>query len=109
MPSIRFCSTPDGKRLAYALDGDGPAIVFPAWWISHVEKDWEHGPFQEFFGALAQHHLVVRYDRVGVGLSDRDRDPKDITVEREVTASWKIIEFKSSDKEKRRGPLARYI
>ncbi len=54
----------------------GPAIVFPAWWISHVEKDWEHGPFQEFFGALAQHHLVVRYDRVGVGLSDRDRDPE---------------------------------
>jgi len=98
VPSIRFCSTPDGKRLAYALDGDGPAIVFPAWWISHVEKDWEHGPFQEFFGALAQHHLVVRYDRVGVGLSDRDRDPKDITVEREVEHMGSLIDHLGLDK-----------
>lgn len=98
MPSIRFCSTPDGKRLAYALDGDGPAIVFPAWWISHVEKDWEHGPFQEFFSALAQHHLVVRYDRIGVGLSDRDRDPKDITVDREVEHMGSLIDHLGLDK-----------
>ena len=98
MPSIRFCSTQDGKRLAYALDGDGPAIVFPAWWISHVEKDWEHGPFQEFFSALAQHHLVVRYDRIGVGLSDRDRDPKDITVDREVEHMGSLIDHLGLDK-----------
>jgi pimeloyl-ACP methyl ester carboxylesterase len=98
VPSIRFCSTPDGKRLAYALDGDGPAIVFPAWWISHVEKDWEHGPFQEFFSALAQHHLVVRYDRIGVGLSDRDRDPKDITVDREVEHMGSLIDHLGLDK-----------
>ena len=97
MPSIRFCSTEGGKRLAYALDGDGPAIVFPAWWISHVEKDWEHGPFQEFFGALAQHHLVVRYDRIGVGLSDRDRDPKDITVEREVEHMGSLVDHLGLD------------
>ncbi len=97
MPSIRFCSTRDGKRLAYALDGDGPAIVFPAWWISHVEKDWEHGPFQQFFSALAQHHLVVRYDRVGVGLSDRDRDPADITVEREVEHMESLIDHLELD------------
>ena len=98
MPSIRFCSTQDGKRLAYALDGDGPAIVFPAWWISHVEKDWEHGPFQEFFSALAQHHLVVRYDRIGVGLSDRDRDPEDITVDREVEHMGSLIDHLGLDK-----------
>jgi pimeloyl-ACP methyl ester carboxylesterase len=98
VPSIRFCSTPDGKRLAYALDGDGPAIVFPAWWISHVEKDWEHGPFQEFFSALAEHHLVVRYDRIGVGLSDRDLDPKDITVEREVEHMGSLIDHLGLDK-----------
>jgi len=97
VPSIRFCSTLDGKRLAYAVDGDGPAIVFPAWWISHVEKDWEHGPFREFFSALARHHLVVRYDRVGVGLSDRDRDPKDITVDREVEHMEALIDHLGLD------------
>jgi pimeloyl-ACP methyl ester carboxylesterase len=98
VPSIRFCSTEDGKRLAYALDGDGPAIVFPAWWISHLEKDWEHGPFQEFFSALARHHLVVRYDRVGVGLSDRVRDPKDMTVDREAEHMGALIDHLGLDK-----------
>jgi len=97
VPSIRFCKTRDGKRLAYAVDGHGPTIVFPAWWISHVEKDWEHGPFQEFFRALAQHHQVVRYDRVGVGLSDRDRDPKDITVDREVEHLGTLIDHLGLD------------
>ncbi|MGB5268595.1 MAG: alpha/beta fold hydrolase [Polyangiales bacterium] len=84
MPNIRFCEATGGERLAYAIDGEGPAILFPAWWISHVEKDWEHDRFREFFSALAQHHSVVRYDRVGVGLSDRRRETQDMTVEREV-------------------------
>ncbi len=85
VPNIRFCQATEGERLAYATDGEGPAILFPAWWISHVEKDWEHDAFREFFSALAQHHLVVRYDRVGVGLSDRTRDAHSFTVEREVS------------------------
>ncbi len=84
MPNIRFCEATGGERLAYAIDGEGPAILFPAWWISHAEKDWEHDQFREFFSALAQHHSVVRYDRVGVGLSDRRRETRDMTVEREV-------------------------
>jgi pimeloyl-ACP methyl ester carboxylesterase len=58
--------------------------LFPAWWISHAEKDWEDEQFRQFFGALAQHHRVVRYDRVGVGLSDRIREAHDMTVEREA-------------------------
>jgi len=84
VPTIRFCETTGGQRLAYAIDGEGPTILFPAWWISHAEKDWEQEQFREFFGALAQHHRVVRYDRVGVGLSDRIREANDMTVEREV-------------------------
>jgi len=74
----------DRQRLAYAIDGEGPTILFPAWWISHAEKDWEDAQFREFFSALARHHFVVRYDRVGVGLSDRTRGKDDMTVEREV-------------------------
>lgn len=97
MPSIRFCQATDGERLAYAIDGEGPAIVFPAWWISHVEKDWEHERFREFFSALAQHHLVVRYDRVGVGLSDRTRDKDKITVEREVTDLARLVDHLGLD------------
>ncbi|MGB5501960.1 MAG: alpha/beta fold hydrolase [Polyangiales bacterium] len=97
MPNIRFCQATEGERLAYATDGEGPAIVFPAWWISHVQKDWEHDHFREFFSALAQHHLVVRYDRVGVGLSDRIRDKNDMTVEREVNDLERLIDHLGLD------------
>jgi pimeloyl-ACP methyl ester carboxylesterase len=97
VPNIRFYQATEGERLAYATDGEGPAILFPAWWISHVEKDWEHDRFRAFFSALAQHHLVVRYDRVGVGLSDRTRDQQSITVEREVADLERLIDHLGLD------------
>lgn len=97
MPTIRFCGATDRERLAYAVDGEGPTILFPAWWISHVEKDWEHDEFREFFSALAQHHRVVRYDRVGVGLSDRKRETHDMTVEREVADLGRLIDHLELD------------
>lgn len=98
MPDIRFCSTDDGKRIAYAIDGEGPVIVLPAWWISHVQKDWEQDRFREFFAALAEHHQVVRYDRIGTGLSDRERDASDLTIDREVGDLTVLIEHLGFDK-----------
>src|SRR5262249_49882339 len=63
-----------GQRLATAVDGAGPPLVLPAWWVSHVERDFAIPRFRRFFAALAERHTVVRYDRAGVGLSDRGRD-----------------------------------
>ena len=51
------------------VHGQGPLLICPAWWVSHLEEDWSHPPFRRFFEALARHHTVVRYDRPGVGLS----------------------------------------
>jgi hypothetical protein len=34
---IHFCTTPDGARLAYSAVGQGPALVVPPYWITHVE------------------------------------------------------------------------
>ncbi len=76
--------TYDGRSVAYATVGQGPAIVVPPWWISHLDREWQDPRFRRFFGALAERHTVVRYDRIGVGLSDRDRDPKDMSLEAEV-------------------------
>ena len=36
---IRFCDV-DGARVAYATVGDGPALLLPALWISHLELEW---------------------------------------------------------------------
>ena len=67
---IRFCRL-GGKRIAYATVGDGPPIVFGAKWVSHLEEGWDDAGARAFYGDLAQSHRVVRYDRLGVGLSDR--------------------------------------
>jgi pimeloyl-ACP methyl ester carboxylesterase len=79
---VRFFRDHAGHRLAYVAEGRGPLLVFPAWWVSHLEKDAEHPPFRRFFAALAARFRVVRYDRLGVGLSDRVARP--FTLDAEV-------------------------
>ena len=73
-PEIRFFRSSQGQHIAYAVQGkprgEVPLVICPAWWISHVEKDWEDDRFRRFFTTLGQGLTVVRYDRPGVGLSD---------------------------------------
>jgi pimeloyl-ACP methyl ester carboxylesterase len=70
--AVRFIRDTNGARIAYAVVGEGPLVLCPAWWVSHVERDWEHPGFRSFFSRLADGFRVVRYDRPGTGLSDRD-------------------------------------
>jgi pimeloyl-ACP methyl ester carboxylesterase len=76
-PQIRFFQGTGGKRIAYAIDGslrgERPLLVFAAWWVSHLERDLDDPGFRGLFGRFAEHLTVVRYDRPGVGLSDRER------------------------------------
>src|SRR5919201_1734113 len=67
---VRFCRVPGG-RVACAAVGDGPPLVLAPWWISHIELDWERADFRAFVEALARDRMVVRYDPLGTGLSDR--------------------------------------
>lgn len=76
MQDIRFIRDAGGARVAYAVVGKGPLVLCPAWWVSHVERDWEHPGFRRFFTRLAEGFRVVRYDRPGTGLSDRDVAPR---------------------------------
>ena len=71
-PRIRFVRGVRGQRIAYAIDGEGPLLLFPAWWVSHVERDLDDPGFRGLFSRLAESRTVVRYDRPGVGLSDRN-------------------------------------
>ncbi len=72
------------RKIAYATLGHGPVIAFPAWWISHIELEWRDPAFRAFFAALAAEHTVVRYDRIGVGLSDRRRRTTDMSLASEL-------------------------
>jgi pimeloyl-ACP methyl ester carboxylesterase len=89
-PKIQFFTNSNNLSVAYALHGQGPALVVPAWWVSHLELDWQNSPFREFFKALGEHHTVVRYDRPGVGLSDRQRDR--FTLDDEVATLAELID-----------------
>ena len=70
--TIRFCKAPDGVRIAYATAGFGYPLVVCQGWIGHLELDWANEHTRGFWEKLAEHYLVVRYDKRGTGLSDRN-------------------------------------
>jgi pimeloyl-ACP methyl ester carboxylesterase/DNA-binding CsgD family transcriptional regulator len=82
----------DGRRIAYATVGDGPLLVMPAWWVSHLVEDWRDTDFREFVEALAHRYQVVRYDRLGTGLSDRERPADTLTLDYEVALLEAVVD-----------------
>ena len=38
---VRFVTTSDGVKLAYAVSGDGPPLLKTANWLNHLEFDWQ--------------------------------------------------------------------
>jgi pimeloyl-ACP methyl ester carboxylesterase/DNA-binding CsgD family transcriptional regulator len=87
---IRFCEL-HGRRIAYATLGEGPPIVFGAKYVSHLEEEWDDRLARGFYEELAQRHTVVRYDRLGAGLSDRDL-PEAASVELDTRVLRTVIE-----------------
>jgi len=82
----------DGRRIAYATVGEGPLLVMPSWWVSHLVEDWRDDGFREFVEALAHRYRVVRYDRLGTGLSDRERPAETLTLEYEVALLQAVVD-----------------
>ena len=69
---IRFCTAPDGVRLAYAVSGEGPPLVRVGHWMTHLERDWESPVWRPWLAELSKFNSLVRYDQRGNGLSDRN-------------------------------------
>jgi pimeloyl-ACP methyl ester carboxylesterase/DNA-binding CsgD family transcriptional regulator len=88
---IRFLPFGD-RRVAYALSGDGPPLVAAAWWVSHLEFDWQDEAFRRFWEALAEGYTLVRYDRLGVGMSDREGPDGQLTVDGEVALLGRVLD-----------------
>jgi pimeloyl-ACP methyl ester carboxylesterase len=70
-PRIRYCTTPAG-RVAYSAASAGPALLCDSGWVSHLLGQLELLSFGGFIGRLAERFTVIRYDKPGCGLSDRD-------------------------------------
>ena len=67
---IRFCEL-HGQRIAYATVGEGPPLCSARSGSPDLEEEWDDPLARSFYEELAQNHRVVRYDRLGAGLSDR--------------------------------------
>jgi pimeloyl-ACP methyl ester carboxylesterase/DNA-binding SARP family transcriptional activator len=67
---VRFCTAPDGVRLAYATHGRGPPLVKAPNWLGHIEYDWKSPLWRHLARELGDEHTMVRFDQRGSGLSD---------------------------------------
>jgi DNA-binding winged helix-turn-helix (wHTH) protein len=69
---VRFCTAPDGVRIAFAQVGQGVPLVKAGNWLNHLEYDWKSPVWSPFFHRVASKHRLLRYDARGNGLSDWD-------------------------------------
>src|SRR6476469_423061 len=88
---IRFLPL-GARRVAYEMRGDGPPLVAPAWWVSHLELDWQSAGFRRFWDGVADGYTLIRYDRLGVGMSDRTVQDSDLTIDGEVATLRAILD-----------------
>jgi pimeloyl-ACP methyl ester carboxylesterase len=86
---IGFGATADGVRIAYATVGSGPALVVASYPPSHLGLEWEEPRVRDFWEAIGRNHLVVRYDKHGSGLSDRNRT--DFSLDFEIRTIESIV------------------
>ena len=84
---VRYCTTEDGVRIAYCVEGEGPPLVIvPAVFVA-FSCDHLFPERQEFLRALARGRRIVQYDGRGSGLSQRDVD--------DVSAAARMLDLKA--------------
>jgi pimeloyl-ACP methyl ester carboxylesterase len=71
---IRYWTTSDGVRLAYATTGSGPPLVKASNWLTHLDFEWGSPIWRHWYAELSRHHRLIRYDERGNGMSQRDVD-----------------------------------
>lgn len=70
--TVRFTTSFDGARIAYATTGHGPPLVKAPNWLSHLEYEWCSPLLRHSVDELSRHHTLVRFDQRGCGMSDWD-------------------------------------
>src|SRR5690348_1642410 len=94
-PRIRYCQTPAG-RVAYSTAGDGPPLLYDSGWITDLRGQLELLSFSDFIGGLAERFTVIRYDKPGCGLSDRDGI--DLSFDGQVAAALAVADAVRADR-----------
>jgi len=73
-PQVRFCTSADGTRIAYAAYGDrtNDPLVLSAAFGYNQEAAWREPGNRAFYETLGRDRMLISYDRRGVGASQRD-------------------------------------
>jgi class 3 adenylate cyclase/pimeloyl-ACP methyl ester carboxylesterase len=87
---IQFCTTLDGVRIAYSMVGQGPFLVIPPGWVSHLQVQWEHPSARDYLEKGTRNQTFLFYDKHGCGLSERNRT--EFTLESEVRPLEAVID-----------------
>ena len=87
---IQFLTCPHGARIAYSTIGAGPPLVRTPPWLSHLGSEWEFPAARSFYEALARDHTLIRYDSLGCGLSDWNRE--DFSLSSEVSLLEHVVD-----------------
>jgi len=70
--------------------GSGPALLCDSGWITHLRGQLDLFSFGAFVGRLAERFTVIRYDKLGCGLSDRDG--ADLSFDGQVAAALAVAD-----------------
>ncbi|MCC5857508.1 MAG: alpha/beta fold hydrolase [Ectothiorhodospiraceae bacterium] len=74
-PEVHYCRVPSGGHVATASLGDGPPLIILPGWLCHLHEFWTHPSTSSARARLTRTHRLIWYDRLGCGLSDRQRFP----------------------------------
>ncbi len=69
---VRYCTTEDGVRIAYCVEGRGPTLVICPYFFESFASDDDVVPWRDLMQEIGAGRHVVRYDMRGTGLSQRD-------------------------------------
>lgn len=67
---IRFCTSRDGTRIAYATVGEGAPLVRASTYLTHLEYDLTSPVWRHWLTGLGRQFTFTRHDQRGCGLSD---------------------------------------
>ncbi|MCH7580719.1 MAG: alpha/beta fold hydrolase [Chloroflexi bacterium] len=89
---IRFCTSADGTRIAYATYGESAAraVVAVQNFYDVQEYCWKVGLFRTLYEGLASGRRLVTFDRRGIGGSQRDVD--DVAIPAQVADLAAVVD-----------------
>jgi len=82
--------------VAYSTVGAGPPLLCDSGWITHLRGQLDLFSFGDFVDGLAERFTVIRYDKPGCGLSDRDS--VDLSFDGQVAAALAVADAVGADR-----------